>query len=740
MSSQRGSPAGIYSGMGAIAAGYSQRSRKKDYSLDQVFHIKQGTRQVEEPVSARAARSDALIESRFRKATAPKPDRFLSRPKTALRVQPRWLANAKKVLQFFVYVEEKVENQTVTRHFEIRFFLEDGTVSIVEPEVDNSGTPQGVFLRRAPVAGIGPREFRLGSAVCIYGRNYMVADCDAFTRRWYEENGVALGKPVARPRCTYKPYFGPVADGRPKRTDFRRRKNELTAYLEGAIGKPNAGKTPGYQERFMKLDRKVLRFYCAWDGAEAGLYGEKRVFILYYFLSDETAQVCEVLERNCGRDPSSVLLQRDRLPKNSRKATTDTGRFGPPGGVDYYTDKDFKVGTCINVYGRNMRICACDDFTREYYEREHGFTQPTMLPVDEGLIKPVMRAPAPTGFGSPEDSLSSFLHLRPRVPAQDFDKFINYSNVQFRWLARLATGEGKHSTLTPEDADRRFVISLFPQDDTVQIAERAAKNSGFTGGLFLKRTRVLNPDTNLYFFIDDFKVGGSVRVNGFSFALLDEDRYTTEFRARVAEMEREQAAKREEDRRAEQVRQARQEAAEGASADDAEDEVVINFLKQLRMLLKNKFGEVHQWISVLDTDRSGTIDIEEFKAFLQMYNMVADDVVIKRIWDVFDTNGDGDITVTEFSMAVDNCEKAWSAIKYGRRSERKASSQTNGATKVKADPNVTTMLVNKFSLDEETATKLSAKYISKGTFSMDDLTKALTSTRARRAEMKTPLR
>ena len=45
--------------------------------------------------------------------------------------------------------------------------------------------------------------------------------------------------------------------------------------------------------QFLKYDRKVLRFYMAWDDRNS-LYGELRPFVLHYYLADDTMEILEV--------------------------------------------------------------------------------------------------------------------------------------------------------------------------------------------------------------------------------------------------------------------------------------------------------------------------------------------------------------------------------------------------------------------------------------------------------------
>jgi hypothetical protein len=51
----------------------------------------------------------------------------------------------------------------------------------------------------------------------------------------------------------------------------------------------------------------------------------------------------------------------------------------------------------------------------------------------------------------------------------------------------VETDTHKHS---PTDLARRFVLSYFMMDDSVQIFEQPVRNSGIAGGKFLERQKV----------------------------------------------------------------------------------------------------------------------------------------------------------------------------------------------------------------------------------------------------------
>lgn len=66
--------------------------------------------------------------------------------------QPSWVKMDRHVLRFSGYfkeavVESALENYRI-RKITIFYYLEDHSLSITEPKQENSGVPQGAFLKR----------------------------------------------------------------------------------------------------------------------------------------------------------------------------------------------------------------------------------------------------------------------------------------------------------------------------------------------------------------------------------------------------------------------------------------------------------------------------------------------------------------------------------------------------------------------------------------------------------------
>lgn len=126
----------------------------------------------------------------------------------------------KVVLKFDGYfkesvVESNLETQKV-RLVVIYYYLEDHTLMINEPKQTNSGTPQGVFLKRQAVHKGGvdlvqPGDFVIGTPISIFGRDVMVTDADKYTRDFYSSAmGIELGEGQPLPEDAWKKSQAPV--------------------------------------------------------------------------------------------------------------------------------------------------------------------------------------------------------------------------------------------------------------------------------------------------------------------------------------------------------------------------------------------------------------------------------------------------------------------------------------------------------------------------------------------------
>ncbi|XP_034042598.1 EF-hand domain-containing family member C2 [Thalassophryne amazonica] len=523
-------------------------------------------------------------------------------PKGHGSVLPSWVAFDKQALCFDAYFQETVtqaQQETYRiRKCKIFFYLEDDTIQVVEAKNKNSGIPQGTLIHRRRIPLPPPNDnqfynvynFNISQQMVLYSRTFTLTNCDAFTRNFLTKLGVRLNDPTAVPDDPYSTL----------RAEMEKNMKPLRPYERHDTLK-----------QFLDHDHSVLRFYCFWDDTDSAS-GDLRELILYYFLADDTIEICEVFSPNSGRYAVPKFLRRCKLPKHLSTAAKQPGETTErtvlnvltsrsqgncyildslrTGAVheEFYRDCDLKIGGEVNVCGRRVILCDCDQFTKNYYRSKYGiedFTpvQYKMAPAPE----PPKPVPPYTGFGSEEDSLCSCKSLLPKQPKKDFRKLMEkdrcglQSNVlQFR--AKMVTSD---------PADRVFIISFFLCDDSISVFEPPQKNSGIIGGRFLGRGRVRKPGQELFksqpsefFTAQDLYVGAVLNLNNQHFQLLEADEFT------LAYME--------------------QHAEEFPKAN------VGTILSKLRSIPEEKKNEVKRFLTLSDPNCSCFISYESFRGLL----------------------------------------------------------------------------------------------------------------------------
>lgn len=455
---------------------------------------------------------------------------------------PAWLAFDRQVLCFDGYFHESVV-PTISREghrirpVKVLFYLEDDSIQVIEPPSENSGIPQGTFIRRHRIPLPAPdssrfycfENFNIGVELEFYGKTFHLIRSDKFTVNFLTKMGVKVGEPSNIP---VDPH-----------TTIRRQMQEEMKPLR-PIERIDT------LRQFLVYDRHVLRFNCYLDDED-----EYREVILHYFLADDTLEIREVMRPNSGRDAVPVFVKRAKLPKNSQAVF-------PPGVItsrtvlnvtlenhildslktgavkqDFYTDADLQIDNVINVWGRAVKLVDCDEFTKDYYRTKYDVQ--SFAPVEnKAHVKPAPVPPrdiAPyNGFGSHEDSRANCDSLLPRPPQKDFKKFIamdreGMDSRQLRFVCQLATDD-------PVQKLRRFVVTFYLSDDTIAVFESSGRNSGIIGGKFMERSRVPLPQQDLFsssdmsfYTISDFALGVTLTFNKQQFVVVGADDYALNY-------------------------------------------------------------------------------------------------------------------------------------------------------------------------------------------------------------------
>lgn len=367
---------------------------------------------------------------------------------------PSFLEHDRRVLLFNVYYEETVlQSATEDKRImkcKIFFYVEDGTIEIIQTKQDNSGIPQGVFLTRKRVQKIfgGGRgaavdtddvdteyyeidDFKIGNDVEIYSRIFHIVDCNESTKNYVmEHHGWNQGDvaPLSFPRDSF-------AEGNKAKmqkesgvpgVDRKRKMHDLKEVMESMLGKQVSTTDRG---AFLTFGQEALCFHIIWDDRER-LYGDIQYYRLFYYLADDNIEIQPILKKNDGKYAFPKLLKRMKLPK-------------PGDGSEYYSWKDLCIGKVIDIFGRSMQLATCDLSTRAHY-KSHGIMLKSDMPLEPEIekIKCVRQIPPYNGFGSEEDSLRSCTGgINPPPAKRDITVVREKMGVILRFNARLLSDE-----------------------------------------------------------------------------------------------------------------------------------------------------------------------------------------------------------------------------------------------------------------------------------------------------------
>jgi hypothetical protein len=258
---------------------------------------------------------------------------------------------------------------------------------------------------------------------------------------------------------------------------------------------------------FLDYDGKVLRFYTTWDDSES-IFGEKRKFILHFFLVDKTIEIRQVLPPNCGRDRVSQFLKKTLLRK--------------PGSAAFYTPEDLYIGQTVDVFGRIFFIYDADGFTKDWCDERYGKHDWTPILVDDEEVwhygKRWHEPPPFNEWGDEEDSLGYCYSLHPTPPRKDIARLLGNQGQVLRFTAQLVNP-------IPQDIGRQFVIAFDLADDQLAVFERRRRNSGFVEGKFIQKAKIKNPKTGEHFRACDLSVGIVVTIHDHVFRITGADEF-----------------------------------------------------------------------------------------------------------------------------------------------------------------------------------------------------------------------
>eukprot|EP00602_Paraphysomonas_sp_CaronLab_P009435 CAMPEP_0185029576 /NCGR_PEP_ID=MMETSP1103-20130426/15967_1 /TAXON_ID=36769 /ORGANISM="Paraphysomonas bandaiensis, Strain Caron Lab Isolate" /LENGTH=814 /DNA_ID=CAMNT_0027564377 /DNA_START=27 /DNA_END=2471 /DNA_ORIENTATION=- len=448
---------------------------------------------------------------------------------------PKFVETEKQVLRFYCHFFEKdvpelgqrrqkVASSSTPRFFTLRIYVEDNTFEISEERCQNSGIQGGAFYRRGPLKkgsqSFEPSDFSVGSSFSALGQEFFITDCDEFTREYYRRH-LGIVQAAAEPR----PEPVDVSANAP-RSDVPR----------PATGKANTSRSAEYAAkkelqdktmRFLRGDTRVLRFKCIEltsgrsQGTISGLSSGVTEYCLLFYLADSCGELRMARTSRISSDDPSVILKKCRIPKNWRDRSSGHARDG-----DYYGPEDLLCGSTIDCFGRKILLTGCDEATRKFYA-ENGVNQVEVeveRPMEKGQTKQAkISANEGTGLNIGNEGIRSKAHSQSRAMSAPEHTEVLRCKCQFAG-----------SRVAARDAERRFVVSFYLEDNTMAVFEEQGRNMGAPGGSFLKRDIYSNEmpyDTRSprRFLSSDLFLGNTFRINGYEMRVTEMDDMSVNF-------------------------------------------------------------------------------------------------------------------------------------------------------------------------------------------------------------------
>ena len=240
----------------------------------------------------------------------------------------KFLENDRCVLRFYCVWDDSTSVFGDLRYMVLNYFLSDDTIEIRESIPANSGREtNSLFLRRCRLpknsnSKSGSEEFycerdlMIGSIIHLYGRPFVICDCDEFTKNFYRENyGLENFDPVNIESYNEEPCVESFLS--PKQQD------KPMVIGNGSHEKKNF-------QQMMKYDGVVLRFQGVLNSNKQ--VDRDRKFVICYYMADDSISVFEPPSRNSGVLGGKFLEQ-----KRIKKVNSDK----------YFDTTDFYIGKLL---------------------------------------------------------------------------------------------------------------------------------------------------------------------------------------------------------------------------------------------------------------------------------------------------------------------------------------------------------------------------------------------------------
>lgn len=198
-----------------------------------------------------------------------------------------------------------------------------------------------------------PLDLLCGNIIDIYGKVMLISNCNAYTRTIYSDLDIDLS-PIELVRAVEHKVDHPVPVQGDGFLNIGSNADTLaTCYGSQKIGKDNS-KLQRNQNRTLRCKLKALT------------QSATRIFMLTYYLEDDTLQIYEEVVRNSGHNGGN-FLKRGKY-QNHLPDVSYTGAHKHDIGIREFNSNDIYLGNIISVNGMEMQITEIDNLSLRFCE------------------------------------------------------------------------------------------------------------------------------------------------------------------------------------------------------------------------------------------------------------------------------------------------------------------------------------------------------------------------------------
>lgn len=271
----------------------------------------------------------------------------------------KYLENDRNVLSFKILWQDNSYDGG-EKFYTLNYFLADGTMEVKEVRMQNSGKdnfpmmlkkmkiPKKAVLTHYPGMSLqkedyySPKDILVGSIIHIYGRDFLIYDCDDHTKSWYQANFDVNIKPITLKKGQNNLMYNQV----PKYNGIGEEEDTL-----GSVHSLNPKPPIKDIKKVFKCDMHILRFESKLISPDPD--DENRQFLISFYCGDDKIIIHEICDKNSGRIGGKFM---------------DKKKHKNPITSNYYEEKDFLIGNTIFLGGWKFQLQKADEYTEKYME------------------------------------------------------------------------------------------------------------------------------------------------------------------------------------------------------------------------------------------------------------------------------------------------------------------------------------------------------------------------------------